>query len=86
VTRGEANPRYRSLSLDWRQRPFCSSGPLVRETTGGAQETRLRHRLRRLRAPLRIAKEPRVVAILRDLIIDAEKRLEMLEASRSQKA
>jgi hypothetical protein len=35
---------------------------------------------------LRIAKEPRVVAILRDLIIDAEKRLEMLEASRSQKA
>jgi hypothetical protein len=47
------------------------------------EETWLRHRVRRLRAALRIAKEPRVVDILRDLIIDAEKRLEMLEANRS---
>jgi hypothetical protein len=38
------------------------------------EETWLRHRLRRLRAALRIATEPRVVAILRDLNIDADKR------------
>jgi hypothetical protein len=31
---------------------------------------------------LRIATEPRVIVILRDLIIDAEKRLEILEANR----
>ena len=47
------------------------------------EETRLRHRVRRLRAALRIATEPRVMAILRDLIIDAEKRLELLEANRT---
>jgi hypothetical protein len=47
------------------------------------EETWLRHRAKRLRAALRIATEPRVIAILRDLIIDAEKRLEMLEANRT---
>jgi hypothetical protein len=47
------------------------------------EETWLRHRAKRLRAALRIATEPRVVAILRDLIIDAEKRLEILEANRA---
>ncbi len=46
------------------------------------EETWLRHRAKRLRAALRIATEPRVVAILRDLIIDAEKRFEILEANR----
>jgi hypothetical protein len=39
----------------------------------------LRHRVGRLRAALRIANESRVVAILRELIIDAEKRLELIE-------
>jgi hypothetical protein len=47
------------------------------------EETWLRHRVKRLRAALRIATEPRVTAILRDLIIDAEKRLELLEANRT---
>jgi hypothetical protein len=47
------------------------------------EEAWLRHRVTRLRGALRIATEPRVMAILRDLIIDAEKRLEMLEANRN---
>jgi hypothetical protein len=40
------------------------------------EEIWLRHRVGRLRAALRLTKEPRVEAILRDLIIDAEKRLQ----------
>jgi hypothetical protein len=36
------------------------------------EEIWLRHRVGGLRAALRIAKEPRVEAILRELIIDAE--------------
>ena len=44
----------------------------------------LRHRVGRLRAALRIANEPRVVAILRELIIDAEKRLELIEQAKAK--
>jgi hypothetical protein len=44
----------------------------------------LRHRVGRLRAALRIANEPRVVAILRELIIDAEKRLELIEQANAK--
>jgi hypothetical protein len=43
------------------------------------EEIWLRHRLRRLRAALRISKEPRVEAILRELITDAEERLDLIE-------
>jgi hypothetical protein len=39
----------------------------------------LRHRLRRLRTILRYAKEPRVESGLRELIADAEERLDLLE-------
>jgi hypothetical protein len=49
------------------------------------EEIWLRHRVRRLRAALRITKEPRVEAILRDLIIDADKRLELIELRKSPK-
>ena len=50
------------------------------------EEIFLRHRVGRLRAALRITKEPRVEAILRDLIIDdAEKRLELIELRKSPK-
>ena len=50
------------------------------------EEIWVRHRVRRLRAALRITKEPRVEAILRDLIIDdAEKRLELIELRKSPK-
>ena len=50
------------------------------------EEIFLRHRVGRLRAVLRITKEPRVEAILRDLIIDdAEKRLELIELRKSPK-
>jgi hypothetical protein len=49
------------------------------------EEVWLRHRMRRLRAALRITKEPRVEAILRDLIIDAEKRLELIEQAQTKK-
>jgi len=44
----------------------------------------LRHRVGRLRTALRIANEPRVVAILRELIIDAEKRLELIEQANAK--
>jgi hypothetical protein len=44
----------------------------------------LRHRVGRLRAALRIANEPRVVTILRELIIDAEKRLELIEQANAK--
>jgi len=49
------------------------------------EEIWLRHRVGRLRAALRIAKEPRVEAILRELIIDAEKRLELIEEANAKK-
>jgi hypothetical protein len=45
----------------------------------------LRHRVRRLRATLRITKEPAVEGILRELIIEAEKRLELIELQKSPK-
>jgi hypothetical protein len=48
------------------------------------EEIWLRHRVGRLRAALRIAKEPRVEAILRELIIDAEKRLELIERANAK--
>ncbi len=48
------------------------------------EEIWLRHRVGRLRAALRIANEPRVVAILRELIIDAEKRLELIEQANAK--
>ena len=43
------------------------------------EENWLRHRLRRLRTILRYAKEPRVESGLRELIADAEDRLDLLE-------
>jgi hypothetical protein len=43
------------------------------------EENWLRHRLRRLRTILRYAKEPRVESGLRELIADAEERLDLLE-------
>ena len=43
------------------------------------EENWLRHRLRRLRTILRYAKEPRVETGLRELIADAEERLDLLE-------
>ncbi len=49
------------------------------------EEIWLRHRVGRLRAALRLTKEPRVEAILRDLIIDAEKRLELIERANVKK-
>jgi hypothetical protein len=49
------------------------------------EEIWLWHRVGRLRAALRITKEPRVEAILRDLIIDAEKRLELIELRKPPK-
>jgi hypothetical protein len=39
----------------------------------------LRHRLRRLRTILRYANEPRVESGLRELIAEAEERLDLLE-------
>ena len=47
------------------------------------EEVWLRHRVGRLRAALRIAKESRVEAILRELIIDAEKRLELIARAKA---
>ena len=49
------------------------------------EEIWLRHRVGRLRAALWLTKEPRVEAILRDLIIDAEKRLELIERANMKK-
>jgi hypothetical protein len=49
------------------------------------EEIWLRHRVGRLRAALRIAKEPRVEAILRELIIDAEKRLALIEEANAKR-
>jgi len=46
------------------------------------EENWLRHRLRRLRTILRYAKEPRVESGLRELIADAEERLDLLERKR----
>jgi hypothetical protein len=43
------------------------------------EENWLRHRLRRLRTILRYANEPRVESGLRELIADAEERLDLLE-------
>lgn len=43
------------------------------------EEIWLRHRVGRLRAALRISKEPRVEAILRELIIDPEKGPELIQ-------
>ena len=48
------------------------------------EEIWLRHRLRRLRALLRYAKEIRVEIGLRELIADAEERLEILEQGQNQ--
>jgi bacterioferritin (cytochrome b1) len=44
----------------------------------------LRYRLRRLRAILRRVKEPTAAALLRELISDAEERLELLEKMKVQ--
>ena len=43
------------------------------------EENWLRHRSRRLRTILRYAREPRVESGLRELIADAEERLDLLE-------
>lgn len=48
------------------------------------EEIWLRHRLRRLRTLLRYAKETRVEGGLRELIADAEDRLEVLERMQDQ--
>ena len=45
----------------------------------------LRHRLRRLRAILRRVKEPAVEGMLRELIADAEDRLDLLEKVQTEK-
>jgi hypothetical protein len=45
----------------------------------------LRHRLRRLRAILRLVKEPAAEGILRELIADAEDRLDLLEKVQTEK-
>jgi hypothetical protein len=45
----------------------------------------LHHRLRRLRAILRLVKEPAAEGILRELIADAEDRLDVLEKVQSEK-
>jgi hypothetical protein len=45
------------------------------------QQTRLRHRIMRMRTILRFAKDPRAEAGMRELIADAEARLTVLEAS-----
>ena len=45
----------------------------------------LRHRLRRLRAILRRVKEPTVEGMLRELIADAEDRLDLLEKVQTEK-
>ena len=45
----------------------------------------LRHRLRRLRAILRRVKEPVVEGMLRELIADAEDRLDLLEKVQTEK-
>ena len=48
------------------------------------EEIWLRHRLRRLRTLFRYAKETRVEGGLRELIADAEDRLEVLERMQDQ--
>ena len=45
----------------------------------------LRHRLRRLRAILSRVKEPAVEGMLRELIADAEDRLDLLEKVQTEK-
>ena len=45
----------------------------------------LRHRLRRLRTILRHVEEPDAEAMLRELIADAEDRLDVLEKVQSEK-
>ena len=45
----------------------------------------LRHRLRRLRAILRLVKEPAAEGILRELIADAEDLLNLLEKIQTEK-
>jgi hypothetical protein len=49
------------------------------------EEIWLRHRLRRMRALLRYAKETKVEIGLRELIADAEERLEILEQRQNQR-
>ena len=49
------------------------------------EEIWLRHRLRRMRMLLRYAKEPRVESGRRELIADAEERLEILEQRQNQR-
>jgi hypothetical protein len=46
----------------------------------------LRHRLRRLRAILRRVEEPAVEDMLRELIADAEDRLDVLEKVQTEKS
>jgi hypothetical protein len=48
------------------------------------EHTWLRHRVRRLRTILRYVKEPRAETGLRELIADAEQRLEQLEEARQR--
>jgi hypothetical protein len=49
-----------------------------------AEETWLRKRVVRLRTALRYANDPRVEVILREVIGDAENRLEVLQANRGR--
>ena len=49
------------------------------------EEIWLRHRLQRMRMLFRYAKEPLVESGLRELIADAEERLEILEQRQNQR-
>jgi hypothetical protein len=48
------------------------------------EEAWLRHRLRRLRALLRHVKDPEAISIVRELMVEAEERLDLLEKARTQ--
>jgi hypothetical protein len=46
------------------------------------EDSRLRHRVRRLRVALRLTKAPCVEAVLRKLTIDAESVFELIDSNR----
>jgi hypothetical protein len=60
--------------------PMCYSATMPTEIED--EQTWIRHRVVRLRTILRFVKDPRAETALRDLIAEAEARLEALEARR----
>jgi hypothetical protein len=68
-------------------RPFSRPSPCYTRNTVPTQPedelTWLRHRVVRMRTILRFAKDPRTETGLRELIADAEARLDVLEARRA---